>query len=125
LKKWNFQKFSVSKEAIDLLKKWYENPIIYFKSNDPLIKISSMLRQAIIIKRKIHKIFDIIKCLNLEKIVSEILEAYSYLVLKENLFSLKDLWEIHNGSFILKLKDFLFKLENHIKLDCQVIIKIK
>ncbi len=84
-----------------------------------------MLRQAIIIKRKIHKIFDIIKCLNLEKIVSEILEAYSYLVLKENLFSLKDLWEIHNGSFILKLKDFLFKLENHIKLDCQVIIKIK
>lgn len=124
LKKWNFQKFSVSKEAIDLLKKWYEKPIIYFKSNDPLIKISSMLRQAIIIKRKIHKIYDIMKCSNPEKIALEILKKYSYLVLKENLFSLQDLWEIHNGSFILKLKDFLFKLENHIKSECQVIINL-
>ena len=97
---------------------------MYFKSNDPLIKISSMLRQAIIIKRKIHKIYDIIKCSNPENIASEVLGEYSYLVLKENIFSLKDLWEIHNGSFILKLKDFLFKLENHIKAECSVIIKL-
>lgn len=80
-----------------------------------------MLRQAIIIKRKIHKIYDLIKCPNPEKIASDILKEYTYLVLKENLFSLKDLWEIHNGSFILKIKDFLFKLENHIKYDCKVI----
>lgn len=83
-----------------------------------------MLRQAIIIKRKIHKIYDIMKCSNPEKIATEVLGEYSYLVLKENLFSLKDLWEIHNGSFILKIKEFLFKLENHIKSDCPVIITI-
>jgi hypothetical protein len=82
-----------------------------------------MLRQAIIIKRKIHKIFDIMKCSNLERIATDILGRYSYLVLKDNLFSLLDLWEIHNGSFILKIKDSLFKLENHIKLECQVIKK--
>jgi len=122
LKKWNFEKFSVSKYALDLLKKWYHKPIIYFKSDDPLIKASSLLKQAIIIKRKIHKIYDIMKCTNPEIILLEILGEYSYLVLKENLFTLRDLLEIHNGSFILKIKDFMFKLENHIKNECHVYI---
>lgn len=120
MKKWNFQKFSVSKEAIELLKNWFKKPILYFKSDDPIIKVSSMLKQAIVIKRKIHKIYDIMKCSDSEKIANEILGEYSYLVIKENLFSLRDLWEIHNGSFILKIKDYMFKLENHIKSECAV-----
>lgn len=79
-----------------------------------------MLKQAIVIKRKIHKIFDIMKCSKPDEIAYQILGEYNYLVLKENLFSLKDLCEIYDGTFILKIKDFMFKLENHIKNECQV-----
>lgn len=119
LKQWNFQKFSISKEALSLIKNWYDKPVIIFRSDDPLIKSSSMLKQTLIYKRKIHKIFDLIKCKDFEDVAKKILKEYSYLVLKENLFTLRDLWEIHNGSFILKIKEFMLNLENHIK-NCQV-----
>ena len=84
LKQWNFQKFPISKEALNLIKNWYDKPVIMFRSDDPLIKSSSMLKQALIYKRKIHKIFDLIKCKDFEEIAKRTLKDYSYLVLKEN-----------------------------------------
>jgi hypothetical protein len=82
--------------------------------------MSSQLKQSVIIKRKIHKIFDLMKCQNLDTYVENTLGKYNYLILKENMFSLKDLSEIYEGKFIIKLRAFFKTYEDHI-LSCKVI----
>ena len=96
LKKWNFKKYSISVKAKLLLNNWFNKPIIHIKPNDSSLKISFRLRQAIILKRKIHKIFDLMKCEGAEKFVIDTMDEYKYLVLKQNLFSMKDLCDIND-----------------------------
>ena len=119
LKKWSFKKFSISKKAKELLEKWYDKPVIYFKQTDPIIKRTEVLHSALILKRKIHKIFDLMKCDNKDEFVKEVLGEYQYLLLHENLFSLRDLVEINDLSFFDKLTVFEKKMEDHILKDCQ------
>src|SRR4051812_11008698 len=64
LKYWNFKKFTISKEAKLILEKWFDKPAIYIQKKDIILKISSLFRQAVLIKRKIHKIYDLMKCDN-------------------------------------------------------------
>lgn len=120
LKYWSFKKFQISKQARDLLTLWYDKPVIHIKQKDPVIKESSLLHTAIVMRRKIHKIFDLMKCENLENFVFNTLGAHRHFILKENLFSLKDLVDIYEYRLINKLTEFLQKFENHILLECTV-----
>jgi len=108
LKNWNFKKYSISKKAKELLSTWYEKPVIHIKPNDQALKISFRLRQAVILKRKLHKIFDLMKCEGVEKVIIDTMKEHQYLILKQNLFSMKDLCDINDFSLIYKLKD-MFK----------------
>jgi hypothetical protein len=94
--------------------------VIHIKRNDVIIKESSLLHDAIILKRKIHKIFDLMKCENADEFVINTLGSYKYLVLRENLFSLKDLVDICDMKMIEKLNEYVKKFEDHIRKDCQV-----
>ncbi len=119
IKYWCFKKFPISKEGMKVINKWYEKPIIHIKSNERIVRMSSQLKQAIMLKRKIHKIFDLMKCPNLDMFVEENLGKYNYIILKENMFSLKDLYEVYEGKFIIKLRGFFKIFEEHI-LSCKV-----
>jgi len=119
LKFWNFKKFSISKKARELILNWYIKPIIHIKSADPILKKSHALQISIILKRKIHKIFDLMKCEKRDEFVIEVLGEHKYLVLKENLISLKDLFDIEEQVFIGKLQNYLYKFENHILNECE------
>ncbi len=123
LANWDFNKYPVSHKAKEIINKYNKNPTIQIKANDNVIRKSSALKHCIVTKRKIHRIFDLIKC-NPEEIASNILGGYNYLVLLENVFSLKDLCEIHNGEFEIKLHDFLSQLEKHILSECQTCIYV-
>lgn len=120
LKSWSFKKFSISKHASDLLNRWIEKPIIHIKTNGSLIKRSSMLKQTIILKRQIHKIFDLMKCEDKDNFVIRTLGENKYLILRELLFSLKDLVEINDYSMISKLQSILNLFEAHITKECNV-----
>ncbi len=120
LKRWNFKKFSISKKAKEIINKYYSAPIIYIKKNDNALKISFKLRQAVIYRRKLHKIFDLMKCKHAEQFVVDTLKDYKYLVLKQNFFSMKDLCEINDYSLIYKLQDFFTVFQDHLIKDCQV-----
>ena len=118
LKLWSFKKYQISKKAKSLLEQWYNKPVIYIKQSDPIIKKSEQLRTALILKRKIHKIFDLMKCEKANEFVKETLGHYQYLVLHENLFSLQDLVEIYEQSFFDKLNTFYVSMKKHILNDC-------
>lgn len=118
---WNFKKFPISKQAKIILDKWFDKPVIYIKSSDRILKISTLFRQAVILRRKIHKIFDLMKYECTENFVTVNLGKYKYFVLKENLFSLKDMCDIHDYTLIKKLREFLKKFENHLLRECKVL----
>jgi hypothetical protein len=124
LKFWNFKKFSISKNAKDLLEKWHDKPVIHIKQSDSIISQSTLLHTAIILKKKIHKIFDLMKCENAEDFALKTLGNFKYLVLRETLFSLKDLVEISEFRMLIKLEEFLKNFEDHILKDCAVIIPL-
>ena len=116
--KWCFEKFPISKKAKNSLQKWYNKPIIYFQNNDILLKKISQLHKILEIKKIINYIFDIMKCENKFKFVEEQFGEYEYLLLKEYLFSMKDLVEIHNKTFLQRLNYFKNILVRHISGEC-------
>ena len=118
LKKWNFEKFSISKRAKNSLRLWYDKPVIYFKKNDRLLAKIFQLNKVIKIKKIINNIFDIMRCKDRFKFVEDTLGEYDYLALKENLFSLKDLVEINNKTFFKKINQFKNKFIQHISGEC-------
>ena len=118
LKKWCFEKFSISKPAKKLIINWYNKPVIYFKKNDLLLGKITQLNKVIKIKKVINNIFDIMKCENKFKYVEDILGEYEYIALKEYLFSLRDLVEINNKTFYKKMKEFKNKFIKHISGEC-------
>jgi hypothetical protein len=120
IKYWCFKKFPISKESMKVINKWFDKPVIHIKSNERIVRMSSQLKQAVIFKRKIHKIFDLMKCTNLDTFIEDTLGKYNYIILKENMFSLRDLYDIYEGKFIVKLKSFFKIFEDHI-LSCKVI----
>lgn len=114
---WCFEKFPISKKAIEIIRAFYQEPMIYCKKNDLILKrIPETVRR---LKKEINYIFYYIKC-DENIIIREIIGEYKYLALEENIFSLKDLLEIHNRTFIEKLKDIKNKLVKHIKIECQI-----
>ena len=118
LKKWCFEKFSISKKAKHTLLNWYDKPIIYIKKNDKLLRKAPYFNKIIEIKKSINNIFDFMKCENKFKFVEETLGEYEYLALKEYIFSLRDLVEINKKIFYQKLKEFRNKFIKHISGEC-------
>ena len=117
LKKWCFDKFSISKKAKNNLSLWYNKPVIYLQENDILLR-KNILNIVINIKKIFNNIFDYMKCQNKFIIIEDIFGEYEYLVLKEYLFSLRDFVEINNRKFFKKLNEFKNKLLKHILNDC-------
>ena len=118
LNHWNFEKYSVSKKAKQIIETYYKVPIIYLKNNDKILKrIPKSIKN---LKTDIKNIYNYIKCD--ENIVLEdiIIPDYKYLIFEQNIFSLKDLLEIHNKTLIKKLKEIKNKLVNHIMNECQI-----
>ena len=120
LKKWCFDKFSISKKAKSTLLKWYDKPIIYFKEYDKLVKKIPQLRKVIEIKKTINNIFNVMKCENKFKFVEEKLGEYDYLALEEYLFSMKDLVEINNKTFYKRITQFKNIFIKHISGECPI-----
>lgn len=118
LKMWSFKKYQISKAAKQLLESWYDKPVIYIKQSDPILKKSEQLRNALVLKRKIHKIFDLMKCEKMNEFVVDTLKEHKYLVLHENLFSLQDLVEIYEETFFEKLNTFYNVMKTHILSEC-------
>ena len=118
LENWNFEKFSISKKAKNSIIKWYNKPVIYFKKDDKLLKKVLQLNKVIKIKKVINHIFNIMKCENKFKFVEDILGEYEYLALKEYVFSLRDLAEIKNKIFYIKIQEFKNKFVKHISGEC-------
>ena len=117
LKKWCFDKFSISKKAKNNLLLWYNNPVIYLKDNDKLLK-KIILDDVINIKKIFNNIFNYMKCKNKFIIIEDIFGEYEYLVLKEYLFSLRDFVEINNKKFFKKINNCKNKLIKHILKEC-------
>lgn len=118
LTQWDFSKFPISYKARLLLQEHYSLPTIVIKSSDPLLSKSHSLKYAITYKRKIHRLFDLVKC-NSEEVASNILGEYKYLVLQENIFSLKDLCEMSTGIYSVKIYELFQRLERHVVKECQ------
>lgn len=119
LKEWNFSLFSVSKLALSIIKEWYDKPNIKLKGTEKIVKYSFMLQSMIILKQKIHKVFDLMKCSSKEHVVERILGDKVYLLMKENFFSLKDLFDLDKNHLLLKLGKLFDEMQKHILEDCK------
>lgn len=116
LNKWCFDKFTISKKAKKIIESWYKEPVIFFKKKDKILeKIPEQVRN---LKKDINIIFDYMKCDDAFEFLEKNMPNYKYIVLKENIFSLQDLIEMNNKSFIKKLKDIKNIFINHIKNEC-------
>ena len=118
LANWSFEKFPISKKAKSILEKWYDKPIICFKKDESLIKQTPIMNQVVQIKIILNYIFDKIKCENKMKLIEETLGEYKYLVLKEIIFTIRDLVEINSKTFLIKINNFFKALVKHISGDC-------
>ena len=118
LKEWCFDKFSISKKAKNLINFWYDKPIIYLKKEEEILK--KIPEQVLRIKKNINKIFNFMKCEDVFDFVEKKIPQYKYILLKEKIFSLKNLIEMHNSSnFIKILKNIEELLINHIHKECK------
>ena len=87
---------------------------------DPLLSKSSLLYDVVILRKKIHKIFDLMKCDKKEDIVKNTLGKHHYFVLKETLFSLKDISLVNTGEFFHVMLNYFKAFEDHILNNCDV-----
>ena len=116
LNEWCFDKCSISKRALNFIKLWYDKPIIYLKKQDELLK--NIPESVLKLKNELRKIFNYMKCEDVFNFLEKNIPDFKYIVLKEYIFSLKDLIEIHNRTFIKKLKNVKNIFIKHLKEEC-------
>jgi hypothetical protein len=121
LYKWDFKKYTISKAAKKILEKWYQKPIIFIRPRDRIIRSAYPFKEANMIKKKINIIYDLMKCEQAEQFAIDTLQEYKYLVLKEYIYSLKDLVDIDEGRFIHMIREFFAKFEEHVT-SCSVMV---
>ena len=85
-----------------------------------LIKKIPQLNKIIEVKKIINNIFDIMKCEDKFKFLEDNLGEYEYIVLKEYIFSLRDLVEINNKVFYKKINQFKKIFIRHISGECPI-----
>ena len=115
---WKFDKYPISKQAKIILEIWYDKPVIYFKKKDKFVKLIPQLDEVVQIKYIINIMFDKMKCKNKFEFLKNNFKEYQYLVLKENIFSIKDLVEIKNEIFWPKIKKFFDIMVKHVSGEC-------
>ena len=120
LANWSFEKFSISKKAKLILEKWYDKPVICFKKDEGLFKAIPSLNQIVQIKMTINYIYDKLKCDKKKEFIENILGEYQYLALKEIIFSIRDLVEINNKIFFIKINGFLSEFIKHVSGECEM-----
>ena len=116
LNEWCFDKCSISKRALNFIKLWYDKPIIYLKKKDELLK--NIPESVLKLKKELRNIFSYMKCEDVFNFLDKNIPDFKYIVLKEYIFSLKDLIEIHNRTFIKKLKNIKNIFIRHLKEEC-------
>ena len=116
LNEWCFDKCSISKRALNFIKLWYDKPIIYLKKKDELLK--NIPESVLKLKKELRNIFNYMKCEEVFNFLEKNIPDFKYIVLKEYIFSLKDLIEIHNRTFIKKLKNIKNIFIRHLKEEC-------
>ena len=116
LNEWCFNKCSISKRALNFIKLWYDKPIIYLKKKDELLK--NIPESVLKLKKELRNIFNYMKCEDVFNFLDKNIPDFKYIVLKEYIFSLKDLIEIHNRTFIKKLKNIKNIFIRHLKEEC-------
>ena len=116
LNEWCFDKCSISKRALNFIKLWYDKPIIYLKKKDELLK--NIPESVLKLKKELRNIFNYMKCEEVFNFLEKNIPDFKYIVLKEDIFSLKDLIEIHNRTFIKKLKNIKNIFIRHLKEEC-------
>jgi hypothetical protein len=120
LKEWCFDKFSISKKALDLIKYWYDKPIICLKKNKKEEILNKIPLEILRIKKDINKLFNHMKCENAFDFIENKIPQYKYILLKEKIFSLKDLIEMYNSNkFIQKITNIYDMLKTHISSECE------
>ena len=117
-KKWCFDKFPISKKAKNILESWYDKPVIIFNKKNKLLEKIPQLNKVIKITKIIKNMFNLMKCKNKFKIKDEIFGEYDYFLLKEIIFSMKDLVEINNKTFIKKINKYKDRLSLHLSEEC-------
>ena len=115
LKEWCFDKFPISKKAKNLINLWYDKPIFYLIKED--INIIPIKIQRI--KKDLRLIFNFIKCKDTFDLLERNLPQHKHIVLKEYIFSLKDLVEMHNEKLYKKLKEAKKVFVKHLN-ECQI-----
>ena len=116
LNEWCFDKCSISKRALNFIKLWYDKPIIYLKKKDELLK--NIPESVLKLKKELRNIFNYMKCEDVFNFLEKNIPDFKYIVLNEYIFSLKDLIEIHNRTFIKKLKNIKNIFIRHLKEEC-------
>jgi len=115
LKEWCFDKFPISKKAKELINSWYEKPIFYLRKED-INKIPIKIQR---IKKDLRLIFNYMKCKDVFDFLERNLPQHKHIMLKEYIFSLKDLVEMHNEKLYKKLIKAKEIFVNHLK-ECQI-----
>jgi hypothetical protein len=115
LEKWDFKTYSVSKEAQEELDSLYNKNILVIDLTSDIVKKNANLYEALVLKRQLHLIFDYICQISF---IHDLMDFNGNLLLKINLFSLKDLQEIYTGALTKHMRNWYQILSKHIMSNC-------
>ena len=118
IKEWCFEKFPISKKAKALIQSWYDKPIIYLEKKNKDELFTHIPNSALRLKKDIRNIFDYMKCEDPFDFLDRTIPDCKYIVLKEYIFSLRDLNDIYNKTFTNKLKKIKEIFVKHITEEC-------
>jgi len=107
----DFKLYHVCRKARDEMKICYNKPCILIGLDSKLLRTSKTFYDALVMKRQLHLIFDMI-CES--SVVLDLVGDNANLLLKENLFSLKNLSEINNGAMDRYMQKMYNMLNGHI-----------
>ena len=93
------------------IERYYKHPIIEIEERSKLVQHNKSLFEFLVMKRQLHLMYDTICD---PKLMQGLLENRMNLCLKQNLFSLKDLYEIYNGSLYKILMGYYAILIKHV-----------
>eukprot|EP01017_Pseudomicrothorax_dubius_P044287 TRINITY_DN7473_c0_g1_i1.p1 TRINITY_DN7473_c0_g1~~TRINITY_DN7473_c0_g1_i1.p1 ORF type:complete len:398 (+),score=58.25 TRINITY_DN7473_c0_g1_i1:69-1262(+) len=117
IEKFSFKTFKVSIDAKQELDELYPKPILFIDVNNPMFVKTPALYDCLLMKRQLHLIYDMICDITY---VHDLLQGTNlHLVLKEPWLSMKNLFEVYNGGFILYLEKCFNFLVKHI-VSCAV-----
>jgi hypothetical protein len=86
--------YNVSKTGYERIKRYFEKPIIEIGYSDPVVKRNKRFYEFLILRRQVHLMYDSI-CNS--ELMDKMLKGRLNYCLQQNLFSLKNLYDIYNG----------------------------